>query len=143
MKGRPLALVLLGWSLLLTLFRRVLPARPALQQFYSQYGNEGLLPVTPSEHSLLTLSYHCTACGKCDLGEQERISNSKVAYRGLMATVLGGTRSLPDYPAVSLSLSEVPEEALVRADQACPEQVPISKLVSLIRSHAARARGPI
>jgi hypothetical protein len=138
-KGRAFALLLLAWSLLTTVVRRLLPGRPALRQFEDHYAREGVLSVTPDEHRLLTMSYVCTGCGQCDRGEAERIQHTRKGYRGLAAMVLGGTRSLVDYDVVSNSISEVPHDALVAAEKACPEGVPIVKLVGLIRGHAERS----
>lgn len=140
MRGRVLALWLLGTSLLKTLLLRWLPRPPALRAFEQKYGREGLLAVSLEEHALLTLRYRCSACGKCDSGEQERIAQGTNGYRGLMATVLGGSRSLADYDAVSASLEHVPDSALEAGERACPEGVPIVKLVGLIRAHGERQR---
>jgi hypothetical protein len=138
MKGRTFALILLGFALLKTLLRRLLPKEPALAAFARQYGAEGILAVSAEEHRLLTQSYRCTACGKCDEGERARIAAGEFGYRGLMAVVLGGSRSLADYDAVGEGLRGVPDNAIAEAERACPEGVPIVPLVELIRRHGAR-----
>lgn len=144
MKGRLVALWLLGTAFVLTVLRRLFLGRDKLSRFAELYGSEGLLPVSEREHEILTLRYRCTACGACDREEKERIARSRVGYRGMMATVLGGSRSLVDAETVRATLVEVPEEAVRRAEAVCPENVPIVRLVELIRGHAARqqaARG--
>lgn len=138
MRGRLLALWLLGTAFVLIAFRRLFFGRDKLSRFGELYGQEGLVPVTPNEHSLLTLRYHCTACGECDREERARMASTKVGYGGMMATMLGGTRSLLDAEAVAQSLIEVPDDAIARAEAHCPEGVPITQLVQLLRGHAAR-----
>lgn len=138
MKGRLLALWLLGSAFFLTVFRRAFFGRDKLSRFTELYGGEGLIPTVPAEHEILTLRYHCTACGACDREEGKRVAETKVGYRGMMATVLGGTRSLMDAEATASSLVEVPDEAVRRAESVCPEQVPIVRLVSLVRGFGER-----
>ncbi len=138
MKARLFALWLLGTAFVLTVFRRLFTGRDRLKKFVDAYGPEGLLPVSPEEHAIVTLRYRCTACGACDREEKERITKSRVGYRGMMATVLGGTRSLVDAEVVRATLVEVPDDAIQQAEAACPENVPIVRLVQLIRGHAAR-----
>lgn len=138
MKGRLFALFLLGMSFVRTLLTWFFRRQDPLLAFEEHYGAEGILAVSKIEHELLTLRYHCTACGECDRGEGERIKTSRVGYRGLRAFVLGGTRSLEDASAVQASLVEVPDEAIARGTNACPEGVPIESLVRLVRLHGAR-----
>jgi hypothetical protein len=137
MFGRFKALFLLAFGLVKTLLQRFGPAR-SLQVFQEHYGSENIVAVTTEEAKLLSRVIACTACGRCDAFEGQRVATSARGYRGMMAFVLAGTRSLPDYGRTSATIVDVPDEAFVQAEKECPEAVPLLSLAQLVRSHAAR-----
>lgn len=138
MFARLSALILLALGLVKTLLLRFSVVR-SLEQFGEHYGGEGILRVSTEEAKLLSRAGACTACGRCDAFEGTRVAESQRGYRGMMAFVLAGTRSLPDYGYTARTISEVPDDAFVVAARECPENVPLLSLSALVRKHAARS----
>lgn len=137
MFARLSALFLLAFGLLKTLLLRFGTER-SLLVFAQHYGSEGISAVTTEEAKQLAQVGRCTACGRCDAFEGNRVANSRSGYRGMMAFVLSGTRSLTDYAHTSATIAEVPDEAFLKAAGECPEGVPLLSLAQLVRKHSAR-----
>lgn len=137
MFARVTALFLLALGLLKTLLLRFGPKR-SLLLFAQHYGSEGIVVVSPQEAKQLARAGRCTACGRCDAFEGERVANSHGGYRGMMAFVLAGTRSLPDYRHTAATIADVPDEAFLAAERECPEGVPLLGLAQLARKYASR-----
>ncbi len=132
MFARLSALFLLGLALLKTLIARWTRPNP-LVRFSEHYGSEGILPVARSDARVLAEVHRCTACGRCDENEGERIAASGGRYRGMMAFALAGTRSLPDFDATKAALEGIDESAFEAAEARCPEGVPLLELARLVR----------
>jgi ferredoxin len=122
------ALWLLGTAMLLVVLRRLFLRRDPIRQFEEYYAEEGSLPLAEEESVLLQTPNRCTGCGRCDLDQSGR----------LVRFMLAGTRSLPDADAGALLVATFSDAEIESAEKACPEQVPISQFVHLVRSHAAR-----
>ena len=129
---------LLGLALIKTLLLRLAPAKNPVERFNSVYGKEGILSVLPVEAAVLKRAGTCTACGRCDRDQAERVKRTRVGYRGMMAFALGGARSLTDAPASALVISELTEDEIARAEALCPQGVPLLDLSRLVRHHARR-----
>ncbi|HEV8244698.1 MAG TPA: hypothetical protein VGP93_02985 [Polyangiaceae bacterium] len=143
MSGRLKALVLLAGALLATLLRRLLSRQEdGIKAFRSHYDGDGLPPVSPDERRMLYEFQRCIACGLCDRGEGERIARSGGAYRGPMALVLAGSRSMPDYRAAAYSFGFVSEAVLAQKETICPTGVPFRKIARFVRSKADAVGGP-
>lgn len=140
MFARISALFLLALALLKTLVFRLVSSR-SLEKFAEHYGSEGIARVSFEEARVLAEVGRCTACGRCDALEGARVGDSRSGYQGMMAFVLAGTRSLPDYGYTAATICEVPEEAFLAAERQCPENVPLLSLARLVRNHAARVSG--
>lgn len=138
MFARLTALFLLALGLAKTLLLRF-DRSSALLGFRERYGSDEILGITREESVVLSQAGACTACGRCDQDEGARVARSEVGYRGMMAFVLSGTRSLTDYGAAARSISELPESAFEMAESLCPERVPLVRLAALVRGHAARS----
>lgn len=137
MLGRISAFFLLALALVKTLLTR-LSRRDGLRRFGEHYGSEGIFAVDRDEAKILARAHRCTHCGLCDAREGERIADSEKGYRGMMAFVSAGTRSLPDYPAMARTVSGVPQRAFEEAQAQCPEHVPLLQLRQLVVSQARR-----
>jgi hypothetical protein len=85
----------------------------------------------------------CIACGLCDRGEAERIAASGGAYRGVMALVISGSRSMPDYRAAAYSFSFVTEQVLLEKEKICPTHVALCELSRFVRAKAEAVGGPL
>ncbi|WP_437563759.1 hypothetical protein [Sorangium sp. So ce542] len=140
LSGRALALAVLAWSLLKVVVRRLFDGPSGLALFRENYDADGLPPLSPAERAALPGFSRCIACGRCDLGEAERIAASRGAYPGLMTVVLASSRSMPDFDAAALALSHVPEAVLAEKEQTCPTAVPFRELARFVRSKASAAR---
>ena len=88
LSGRALAVAILGWSFAKVVTKLLFTKRsPGLAQFHENYGAEGLVPIDLLERERMQQFSGCIACGRCDLGEGERIIASEGSYPGLMQTV--------------------------------------------------------
>ena len=139
LSGRPLALVLLAWSLVKVLARLLFTRqRPGLEQFHDNYDSEGLRAIDRGERGELQRYSSCIACGRCDVGEASRIAASAGQYPGLMSLVLASTRSMPDYDAALVGFAHVPERVLERKMRQCPVRLPFVELAAFVRAKAPR-----
>jgi len=134
--GRALALVVLAWSLVKVLVRRLFGAKNGLALFHENYDADRLPALSPREEEQIPKFSRCIACGRCDLGEGERIGKSGGAYPGLMSVVLASSRSMPDFDAAVRALDHVPEEVLAAKEAECPTGVPFRELSRFVRDKA-------
>ena len=136
LSGRALALVVLAWSLLKVLVGRLFGRKTGLPLFHENYDADGLPALEPEERERVASFSRCIACGRCDVGEADRISASNGEYPGLMTIVLSSSRSMPDYDAAARSLAHVPVEVLAQKEEICPTRVPFVELARFVRSKA-------
>lgn len=141
LSGRALALVLLAWSLLKVLLRHLRRQPPGLLRFQANYGTERLLAIEPVERGALERFSHCIGCGRCDVGEADRIIASRGAYPGLMRLVRASSRSIPDFDAAARGFACVPEEVLRSKSAVCPTRVPFLRLARFVRAKSRAWRG--
>jgi hypothetical protein len=140
LSGRALALAILVWSLIKVTLDRAFGAKTGLPLFHENYDADRLPPVDAEERAQLAAFSRCIACGRCDLGEGERMARSRGAYPGLMTVVLASSRSMPDFDAAALALEHVPDEVLARKVDECPTRVPFVELAKFVRNKAAMSR---
>lgn len=119
---------------------RLFGAKTGLALFRENYDADRLPPVAADERAQLARFSRCIACGRCDLGEADRIARSKGAYPGLMAIVLASSRSMPDFDAAALALEHVPDEVLAAKEPTCPTSVPFVELARFVRTKAELTR---
>lgn len=144
MRGRLKALFLLAWALVKTVLRRLLSRRgTGIAAFRENYDPDGLPPVSIEERAQMPAFERCIACGLCDRGEAERIARSGGAYRGVMALVVGGSRSMPDFRAAAYSFSFVSDEVLAEKEALCPTGVPMRQIARFVRDKAAAVGGAL
>jgi hypothetical protein len=142
--GRIKAILLLGFTLLVTLVRRLFSRRgTGLPAFRENYDADGLPPLTAEERSKMPSFERCIACGLCDRGEAERIARSGGAYRGIMALMVAGSRSMPDFRAAAYSFSFVSEDVLAEKERSCPTRVPMRDIARFVRDKAFAVGGPL
>lgn len=138
MTGRLKAIGLLALALLRTLVRRLFGrGREGIAMFRANYDADRLPPVRAEERQSLGRFGRCIACGLCDRGEGPRIAASGGAYRGIMALMLAGSRSMPDFQAAALALAHVPDDVLAEKEALCPTGVPMREVAGFIRTKAA------
>jgi hypothetical protein len=135
--GRVLALVVLAWSLIKVLVGRLFGRKTGLALFHENYDADGLAPLDAGERERVATFSRCIACGRCDVGEADRMAASRGQYPGLMTIVLSSSRSMPDYDAAARSLAHVPDEVLAQKEKVCPTGVPFVELARFVRSKAA------
>ncbi|AUX42975.1 hypothetical protein SOCE26_044150 [Sorangium cellulosum] len=136
LSGRALALAVLAWSFLKVTVRRLFDGPSGIALFHENYDADRLPPLSPAERAALPGFSRCIACGRCDLGEAERIAASRGAYPGLMAVVLASSRSMPDFDAAALALAHVPDAVLAEKERICPTGVPFRELARFVRAKA-------
>lgn len=133
LSGRALALVILAWSLFKILLKHLFGRpRPGLAQFHQNYDSEGLCALDHDERQLLRRFSGCIACGRCDVGEADRITAAHGEYPGVMQLVLASSRSMPDYDAAARGFAHVPASALVRKVAICPARIPFAELKAFV-----------
>jgi succinate dehydrogenase/fumarate reductase-like Fe-S protein len=140
LSGRALSVAVLAWSFLKVSVDRLFGVKTGLPLFHENYDADRLPPVAPAERAELARFSRCIACGRCDVGEAERIARSRGAYPGLMAVALASSRSMPDFDAAALALDHVPEEVLAEKEEVCPTGVPFRDLARFVRAKAALTR---
>lgn len=142
LSGRPLAAVLLGWSLLRVLIKRAFGRTVrGYAVFQQNYRSDGLNAVQAKDRQRLPRFGACIACGRCDLGEGGRIAQSGGQYPGLMQLVLASTRNMPDYDAARRGFDHVPTEVLRQKEPQCPADIPFVELASFVRRQAVDGDG--
>jgi hypothetical protein len=137
LSGRALAVAVLAWSLLKIFVDRLFGAKMGVALFHRNYDADRLPALDAAEREQLPRFSRCIACGRCDLGEAERIGASNGAYPGLMSIVLASSRSMPDFDAASLALAHVPDEVLAAKEAICPTSVPFLALARFVRAKAS------
>jgi hypothetical protein len=142
LSGRALALVVLAKSLLQVTVKRLFGEKSGIALFHANYDADRLPPVDAEERRKLASFSRCIACGRCDVGEAERMAASKGRYPGLMSIVLGASRSMPDYDAAANALEAVPDEVLAAKEAVCPTGVPFVELAAFIRAKAGQMLRP-
>jgi hypothetical protein len=141
--GRIKALFLLGLALLKTLILRFFRRGDGIARFRENYDADGLPPVTPEERANFVSFQRCVACGLCDRGEAGRIARSGGAYRGVMALVVSGSRSMPEFRAAAYGFGFVPDEVLAEKELICPVRIPFRRIARFVRDKAAAVGGPL
>jgi hypothetical protein len=142
--GRLKALLLLALAFLKTLLLRPFTAgQSGVALFRENYDADGLPPLSPEERSGITSFQRCVTCGLCDRGEGERMARSGGAYRGVMALVVAGSRSMPDFRAAAYTFGFVPEEVLREKEQICPVRIPFRRIATFVHDKAAAVGGPL
>lgn len=140
LSGRALAVAVLGWALVRSVAKRVFGAESGLRLFHANYDEDRLPPVDAATRRRMATFSRCIACGRCDVGEAERIAASRGAYPGLMRLVLASSRSMPDYDAAALALEHVPESVLREKERVCPTGVPFVELARFVARKATEIR---
>ncbi len=144
MSGRFKALLLLLVALIGTLLRRLFAREgEGLARFREHYDADGLPPVTPEERARFASFERCTACGLCDRGEAGRIARSGGAYRGVMALVVAGSRSMPEFRAAAYGFGFVPDAVLADKEAICPVRIPFRRIARFVRDKADAVGGPL
>ena len=142
LSGRAAAVAVLAWSFLKVTLDRLFNVKTGLPLFHENYDEDRLPAVDPDERALMPAFSRCIACGRCDLGEADRIARARGAYPGLMAIVLASSRSMPDHDAAAVALGHVPDEVLAAKEPLCPTGVPFVALARFVRKKAALTRAP-
>jgi succinate dehydrogenase/fumarate reductase-like Fe-S protein len=119
---------------------RAFGQKTGLPLFHENYDADRLPSIEPEERDRMNAFSRCIACGRCDVGEGERIARSRGAYPGLMSVVLASSRSMPDYDAAAIALEHVSEEVLAEKEGECPTGVPFRELAAFVRTKAALTR---
>ena len=127
---------LLAWSLVRTLFRRLVLPSDGLARFEQNYADDRLVPLTVAERELLPALAPCMACGRCDANLGARIADSHGEFRGMMAFVLSASRSMPDFDAASHAIVGFSDADLEALRTRCPADIPFSDLAGFVRRKA-------
>lgn len=115
------------------MFKALTKRVTGLAQFHANYAAERLAPISEDERKTLAQFSSCIACGRCDFGEAQRMSESQGEYPGLMQLVLASTRNIPDYDAAARGFTHVPNEVLRLKVQRCPVRFPFERLASFVQ----------
>jgi hypothetical protein len=140
LSGRALAVAMLFRCLLQVTMEKLFGARSGLALFHDNYDADRLPALELAEREGFAAFSRCIACGRCDVGEAERIARSAGSYSGMMAFVLASSRSMPDFDAAVVALEHVPEAVLAAKEDVCPTGVPFVALARFVRAKAERMR---
>ncbi|MFO0615971.1 MAG: hypothetical protein U0414_25475 [Polyangiaceae bacterium] len=137
--GRALAAIVLAVGLVRVLLLRMFGAVTGLKLFERNYGPDRLNAVSPRDRARMPTFSRCFACGRCDLGEGERMRASRGAYPGLMQLVLASSRSMPDYDMAARGFAFVPTDVLRSKRRICPADVPFEEIAKFVDDNAQRS----
>jgi len=138
------ALFLLALALVKTvLFRLFVRRSDTLRAFGENYAADGLAPLSSEQRIAMGEFGRCIACGLCDRGEAGRIARSGGAYRGVMALVIAGSRSMPEFRAAAYGFRFVPDEVLAEKELLCPVRIPFRRIAEFVQTKAAAVGGPL
>ena len=132
------AVLLLAWSLLVSLLAPLFGKRRGLAEFHASYEKDRLPAVTEDERRDLATFGGCIACGLCDVGQGARAVASGGTFKGVMDLVLASSRSMPDYDAAALSFARVDDAELERLEGTCPSRVPMRRLKQFVSAKGAQ-----
>jgi len=142
--GRVKAFLLLFVALVKTLLYGLVGGKKdGILRFREHYDADGLPPVTPEERAGFAAFERCIACGLCDRGEATRMARSGGAYRGVMALVIAGSRSMPEFRAAAYGFGFVPDEVLAEKEGICPARIPFRAVARFVRDKADAVGGPL
>jgi heterodisulfide reductase subunit C len=137
--ARPAALAYLAWRALVAhpwkrLFRQ---HGTGLERFEAAYVAEGLVPTRPEDRAVAEEAAACVACGLCETCCDLSAAAPAVRALGLHATFRLYARSFADLPLAAEALEQC--AACTGCEAICPTGVPISRIVSHLRTAARRA----
>jgi hypothetical protein len=131
------ALLILSWAFVVTLLKKVFRFGPrGLALFRANYEGDHLSSISPIERDELAGYGRCIACGRCNVGDAARMTESHGAYPGTMSLMLASSRNLPDFAAASEALRFISDEELEEKEGVCPARVPMRKVARFIKNHA-------
>jgi hypothetical protein len=142
LSGRALAAFILARALVRVLLARAFGEKTGLPLFRDNYDDDRLPPLDAAERARLPAFTGCVACGRCDVGEGERVARSGGRYPGLMQVVLASSRSMPDFDAAAEALAWVPDDVLREKEPLCPTRVPFLELARFVRGKARPSERP-
>lgn len=134
------AIVILGWSLVRSIFAPLVGRRLGVADFREHYAPDRLPPVASDERKKLPLFGGCIACGLCNVGSGASAQSSRGTFGGTMDLVLASSRSMPDYDVASLSFAAMPDAELARLEKRCPSRVPMREIAAFVRAKGAEIR---
>ena len=135
--GRLHALLLLSWSFLVMLTKKVFGTGPrGLALFRRNFDAERLSSVGAEEREDIIAFGRCIACGRCERGDGARIAASRGAYPGTMALMVASSRSMPDLAAAAEALRWIRDDELAEKEPLCPTGVPMRRVAAFVRAHA-------
>jgi hypothetical protein len=128
---------MLGWAFVFTLFAKRFRRARGLERFRANYvGDQIRLLDEPALREWSSFG-GCIACGRCDLGEGERIRTSGGDYPGLMVLVLASLRNPRELAAAERAWQHVPLDVLAEKEALCPTQVPFRRIKHFVETQAS------
>jgi succinate dehydrogenase/fumarate reductase-like Fe-S protein len=122
---------------MLMIAKRILGGGPrGLRLFQENFQAERLSSLSADERREIATFSRCIACGRCDVGDADRIADSQGAYPGTMALMLASSRSMPDFGAAQDALRFISDEDLAQKERLCPTRVPMRRIAEFVRRHA-------
>lgn len=119
-----------------TLLRKWTVGSRGLSQFQVNYAGDRILLLDRGEQARLQSFAGCIACGRCDLGERDRILASNGEYPGLMSLVLSSLRNTREIEAAARGWRRVSLEVLGSKEPLCPTKVPFRAIKEFVEAKA-------
>ncbi len=128
------AISLLAIQFLIHFVRRIFWRPNGLQRFQKNFSSEGLFAITSNERRDYPMFEKCIACFLCDTACPERSAQFTPSHM-----VLAVSRNLSALPFLSSIGVCSDSKQVAPCEAACPEHVPIRRILDFVSSKAGRA----
>jgi succinate dehydrogenase/fumarate reductase-like Fe-S protein len=139
--SRVRAYALLAWHLVMHLLQKLtlLYAPGGIEQYRQNFLPEGLVALTPEERERLAACHRCTGCGLCEAAASEFSLITRRRHAGPRYAAQSLLRDLSESRAAREAIDALAEADLEELDAICPADVPLSRIVEILESLAARS----
>ena len=96
------------------------PQSRGLALFRANYADDHLPRITAEGRHEMAGHTRCIACGRCNLGDGERMAASGGAYPGTMALMLSSSRDHAHFAAAKEAFAWISDQEVAQKEGTCP-----------------------
>lgn len=132
------ALLFLGFHFVIHWFRKPFMKGKGLKNFLKYYKDDQLYPIKADDRAVYSSYERCTNCGLCDLALTQIHPWFKSQLKKPSYVVNTISRNLPAFSYIDWDNFVEPDGdgSLTRCENLCPEDIPIKKLIFMMKDRA-------